>query len=85
MKGDWFHLFEPYYMEAHTLHQPTTNKEHRLYVIWAKNQYLDESMVEGNEMVYMLYIPCISVNSIKHITILSNTCVFRYHPTSTTV
>jgi hypothetical protein len=58
-------LFEPYTMKAHTLEQPVANNECRFCVMWAMHQYLGESTTEGNKMVCMFLISCISVNSTK--------------------
>jgi hypothetical protein len=84
MDGDRMIQFEAHCMEAHTLEQPMANNECGFYVMWAMHQYLGGNMTEGNQMVCMLHISCISVNSTKHTTILSNTCAFRYHLASTT-
>ena len=67
----------------HTLEQPMTNNERGFYVGIEMHQYLGESAMEGNKIVYMLPISCISVNSTKQPTVLSNTCAFQYHLAST--
>jgi hypothetical protein len=68
----WILLF---LMDMQILDQPRVIKECRFYLMLAMHQYLYVS-ISGDKIVCMLPISCISVNSSKHPSVLSNTCAF---------
>jgi len=71
-------------MPLETLEQPEANNECGFYVICAMLIYLGGKSSHVDELVCMLPISFISVNSTKWSTVLSYSCAFRYHLSWTT-
>ena len=67
--------FEVDHMPLETLEQPMANNECRFYIMWAMLHYLRGKTKEGDEMVCMLHILCISVNSMKRSTVVLHLCI----------
>ena len=71
--------FQVVEMQLETLKQSVGNNERGFYVMWAMLRYLGERSEKIDDLVCIIPISFISVNSTKRSVVFSYICAFRYY------